>query len=172
MNTHFTYDERKQLAALINEGTPISHIAMMLNKSERCIYYELSRGKVDSDAYNPNASHTDYINTQSKKGKQKILEKDRILAERISKLIIKEHLSPEKISKIHNISVRTIYNAIDEGLIPNVNRNTLHSVVKVRTNGMIQIPKYIMEEARIENGNLFHIEVKDDNSIILKRIEN
>lgn len=112
-----------------------------------------------------------------KKGRPESKLSDKDLAEYISGLILKEHLSPEKIVALLAEDDRgfsdvpqspnTIYNAIDKGLIPNVTRESLLSKsCTVFSGGQICIPKWVLDKLEIKDGDTLQIEVTKENEII------
>lgn len=62
--------------------------------------------------------------------------------------------------------------AIDAGLIPGVNREILRNGygVKVYNGGTIIIPKYIIQKAFIQDGDVLSVELQDNNAILLHKI--
>lgn len=99
--------------------------------SRTTIYNELERGNWKGD-YNPYYAQSQReLNVERKGRPSKFSDTD--LAKYISDLILKEHLSPEKIVTLlaeDNRGVsgilrssKTICSAIDRGLIPGVNRD-------------------------------------------------
>lgn len=177
MSKHFTFEERLQLKRKLEDNLPICQIAEELNKNKSTVYNELKRGKKDKhDMYDPYVAQSRYDTIQSTNKPKSKLEKNRKLAEKIAELILSEHLSPENISKklpvSEYVSPGTIYSAIDAGLIPGVNREILRNGygVKVYNGGTIIIPKYIIQKASIQDGDVLSVELQDNNAILLHKI--
>lgn len=177
MSKHFTFEERLQLKRKLEENLPICQIAEELNKNKSTVYNELKRGKKDKhDTYDPYIAQSRYDTIQSINKPKSKLEKNRNLAEKIAGMILSAHLSPENISKKLNgseyVSPGTIYSAIDAGLIPGVNREILRNGygIKVYNRGTIIIPKYIIQKASIQDGDVLSVELQDNNTILLQKI--
>lgn len=70
-------------------------------------------------------------------------------------------------------TAKTIYTAIDKGLIPNVTRQDMKTVVATGIVTMkensISLPECIRRCAGLRNGNSFKIQCKKNGEIILKK---
>lgn len=65
------------------------------------------------------------------------------------------------------LSRNTIYNAIDNGLIPGVTRDSLHSKeTTVFNGGNIILAKWLRDELDIKDGDTLHFEISGDKKII------
>ena len=175
MRKHFTHEERCRLKEELDQGITINQIAKNLGKSERTIYYELSKNRNEKTGlYDAMLAQEHYDTKQANKHVPRILEEDKILAEKIAKYILVDNLSPadivKKLGKAERISVSTIYNAIDEGLIPGVSKKTLRqNVVKMQKDGILRLPKHIVEAAHLKEGTVFEVEISDDDMLVLRR---
>ena len=112
-----------------------------------------------------------------------MLQIDKELAQYISKLILEDSLSPVDILKRLReenypgipLSKNTIYNAIYNGLIPFVSRNTLlqkHKTKKTHmfSNSLIKVPKWICKELNLQDNEVLDIDVIDGAIIIKKSV--
>ncbi len=163
---------------MLSDGYPATFIANALNKTHQAIYHELKRCKYCS-GYNADYAQQDYITRNQGNGRTPLLEIDKALAQRISKLILEDSLSPANIVKrlreenYTNIplSRNTIYAAIDKGLIPHVTRETLllkRKKTHMFSNGLIKIPKWICEELNLKDNEDLDIDIANGRIIINK----
>jgi len=169
---HFTKKERLQLKHLLDQGTTISNIALQMGKGERTIYYEIHKGKDENGIYDPQ-DITKKLATQ--KGNAGKLETNRALAEKISHMILDEHMSPEEIAKqLDNIGEHlitgTIYSSIDAGLIPGVSWDSYCRSRIIRVfKGAVTIPQYIRQKCRIKDGDEYVVDSFNQDTIVLRR---
>ena len=175
-----TYEERKSIEGLLNEGYSVSDIAQYLNKTHQAIYHELKRCKHCSH-YTADYAQQDYIKNCKEMGRTPILEINTELAQYISKLILEDSLSPVDILKRLRkenypdvpLSKNTIYYAIYNGLIPSVSRDTLlqkHKSKKTHmfSDGLIKVPKWICKELDLQNNEDLEINIIDETIMIKK----
>ncbi|MCM1267268.1 MAG: helix-turn-helix domain-containing protein [Bacteroidales bacterium] len=179
MGKHITFEQRQKIKEMLNLGKAISEIADTLNVHPGTIYKELKR--FDSrESYNPFYAQSLYEKKSKNKGRSEILS-DTNLAKYISSLILKKHLSPEKIVAVlaentegfSNVphSANTIYSAIDKGLIPNVTRESLFPKVStVFSGGQVCIPKWVLDKLNIKDGDELLLEITKNNEIIYKKV--
>ena len=177
-----SYEDRKQIEQMLSDGLPVSFIANTLNKTHQAIYHELKRCKSCSD-YNADYAQQDYVTRNEGNGRTPLLEIDKALAQRISKLIQEDSLSPSDIVirlREENcthipLSRNTIYAAIDKGLIPNVTRETLllkRKKTHMFSNGLIKIPRWICDKLDLRDGEDLDIDISDEGIIIKKSKKN
>ena len=133
---HMDLQQRLRLKEMLDSECSILEVAKALGVHRSAVYREIERGSTE-DGYEPYYAQSLSEGRLKKKGRPECKLSNKDLAEYISGLILKEHLSPEKI--IHFLaeddrgfsdvpqSPNTIYNAIDKGLIPNVTRESLLS---------------------------------------------
>ena len=173
-----TFEERKVIEKLLKEGYCALYIANFLNRSNPSIYYELKRCKCIGN-YSADYAQLDSMKRNVNKSKRPILEIDKELAQYISTLILKEELSAVDIVRRLTaegyvnapLSKNTIYAAIDNGLIPSVNRKTLllkRKKTHMFSNGLIKIPKWIREELDIRDDQELKINIMQGKIIIQK----
>ena len=103
------------------------------------------------------------------------------LAEYIAKLILDEGRSPAKIINMLQENPKyavvpkssaTIYNAIDNGLIPGVTRENLNSdITTVFNDGQIHIAKWVRNALKIKDGDKLSFEVVNNKIIFSKANE-
>lgn len=170
-------EHRLIIKDMLDAGKSISDIANAVGVRYHTIYYELQRKSHDG-IYDPYYAQSLYDKNSKNKGKDYILS-DPYLANYIAKLLLEKNLSPEKIATLlakdnkgfSNIpSEKTIYNAIDKGLIPGVNKNSfLTRQSTVFSNGHICIPKWVLKKLDISDGDILLLEVTEDNKIIYKK---
>lgn len=177
----FTYEQRCQLKSMLDSKTPVEDIANTLGFNRASVYREIKRGKVEG-VYNSDYSEEQYRISLSQKGPKAILSSNSKLAQKIADYILNDHLSPKRIAEKMNknpneffnetITYTTIYNAIDNGLIPGVTRENLRTEeTKVFHNGNICLASWIREELNIKDGDMLHFEVTDDKKIVFYKIE-
>lgn len=172
---HFTKKERLQLKHLLDQGTTVSNIALQMGKCDRTIYYEIRKGKDETGIYDPQRAQ-DITKERATNKYFAILETNRALAEKISHMILDEHMSPEEIAKqLDNIGEHlvtgTIYSSIDAGLIPGVSWDSYcrSRIIKVFNKGTVTIPQYIRQKCRIKDGDEYVVDSFDQDTIVLKR---
>lgn len=158
---HIKLEQRIKIKEMLDLGHGVSKIAKDLGYCHVTIYKELERCGLQED-YDPYYAQSIYEKNLKKKGRiDKLSNLD--LAKYISDLILTEHLSPEKIVALlkedsrgfSNVphSAKTIYSAIDKGLIPNVTREILlKNVSTVFGGGHICIPKWVLDKVGIKDG--------------------
>lgn len=173
---HFTKKERLQLKHLLDQGTTISNIALQMGKGERTIYYEIHKGKDENGIYDPQRAQDITKKLATQKGNAGKLETNRALAEKISHMILDEHMSPEEIAKqLDNIGEHlitgTIYSSIDAGLIPGVSWDSYcrSRIIRVFNKGTVTIPQYIRQKCRIKDSDEYVVDSFDQDTIVLKR---
>jgi IS30 family transposase len=166
---------------MLDGKVPVETIADALGFHPSAIYREIKRGKVNG-IYSPENSEERYQEHLRDKGKKAIISTNPELAQAISDYILKDHLSPQKI--IDALKERadefpelpetrpTIYNAIDNGLIPGVTRDSLRSEeTTVYNNGNVFLATWLREELGIKDGDTLHFEVTEDKKIIFTKIK-
>ena len=173
---HFTKKERLQIKHLLDQGTTISNIALQMGKGERTIYYEIRKGKDKNGIYDPQRAQDITKKLAAQKGKAGKLEINKALAEKISHMILDEHMSPKEISvQLDNIGEHlvtgTIYSSIDAGLIPGVSWDSYcrSRIIRVFNRGTVIIPQYIRQKCRIKDGDEYVVDSFDQDTIVLKR---
>ncbi len=158
----------------------ISHIARTLGVVRQTIYSEIERGNSKGN-YDPYFAQAQYEKRQRNKRRRSILL-DKGLAEYISKSILINHLSPEKIverlsrdphgSPTVPRAVMTIYHAIDNGLIPGVTRESLlQRTVVVSKDGQVWIPSWAREKLGIKGGDILQFEITEDGGILYRKVK-
>ena len=173
---HFTKKERLQLKHLLDQGTTISNIALQMGKGERTIYYEIRKGKDEKGIYDPQRAQDITKKLATQKGNAGKLETNRALAEKISHMILDEHMSPEEIAKQldnmgEQLAIGTIYSSFDAGLIPVVSQDSYcrSRIIKVFNKGTVIIPQYISQKCRIKDGDEYVVDSFDQDTIVLRR---
>lgn len=176
-----SYYQRLHLKEMLDAGYSKIKMAEKLEVSKGTIYNEIKRGTVDG-VYDPDYAESRYRENKAKGGARNLFESNKRLAEYVSKLILAEHLSPQRIVERleqekrfeeYPSSMVTIYTAIDNGLIPGVTREDLceeTDVTKVYNDG-IHFPKWLMERMRIHNGDKYRFMYRANGDIILKKIK-
>lgn len=171
---HFTKKERLQLKHLLDQGITVSNIALQMGKGERTIYYEIRKGKDENGIYDPQREQ-DIAEKTAQKGTAGKLETNRSLAEKISHMILDEHMNPEEISmQLDNmgehLAIGTIYSSIDAGLIPGVSWDSYCRSRIIRVfKGAVTIPQYIRQKCRIKDGDEYVVDSFDQDTIVLRR---
>lgn len=173
-------EQRWKLKAMLEDGRSIADIAKSLGFHRSAIYREIERGS-QGGCYDPQYAQMRCEEKQREKGREEKLA-DRELAGFISDLIRTEHLSPEKIIEVLQKSgnqfsdipqsPKTIYTAIDKGLIPGVSReDLLQRTSRVYSGGQICIPRWALERLDIKDGDVLELEITDDGSLIYRKKE-
>lgn len=181
MGEKFSYinkEQRYKIKEMLDSGIKKPIIAQELGICRSSVYNELKRGTINGE-YDPEYAHELHIKNNHKTKNLPILSTNRELANYISEKILEQHKSPEQIIKLlrrHKrfkgiiTSTQTIYSAIDNGLIPNVTRESLISYqTHVFNDNNLIIPKWAREKLNISNGDIFNIEV-DENKIIFTKV--
>lgn len=173
-----TYEQRLQIKKMLDNGYKPLHIANVLGFHNTAIYREIALGSVNGQ-YNPTFSQSLTEARAANKGAPALLSPNSELALYISRAILEEHLSPERIiEKLRKESeygrfpksVRTIYSAIDKGMIPGVTRDTLKTYsTTVFNNGQIHLPKWIRESMQIADGDELFIKVDKTTIMFTKK---
>jgi len=173
-----TYEKRLEIKRLLDSDTKMSARAIsdVIGVHHSTVSREIQKGMVDG-AYNPEYAEQQAQLTRAEKGRVPILEAEPELAAHIANMILTDHLSPEKIvniiredSKYENVSINTIYNAIDNRLLPGVTRESLRSYSStIFSGGQIVIPKWVMEQLNLKDGDILQFEISDNNEIIYKK---
>ena len=173
---HFTKKERLQLKHLLDQGTTVSNIALQMGKGERTIYYEIRKGKDKNGIYDPQRAQDITKKLAAQMGKAGKLEINKALAEKISHMILDEHMSPKEIvMQLDNMGEHlvtgTIYSSIDAGLIPGVSWDSYcrSRIIRVFNRGTVIIPQYIRHKCRIKDGDEYVVDSFDQDTIVLKR---
>lgn len=173
---HFTKKERLQLKHLLDQGTTVSNIALQMGKGKRTIYYEIRKGKDKNGIYDPQRAQDITKKLAAQKDKAGKLEINKALAEKISHMILDEHMSPGEIAKQldspeEHLVTGTIYSSIDAGLIPGVSWDSYYRsrIIRVFNKGSVIIPQYIRHKCRIKDGDEYVVDSFDQDTIVLKR---
>jgi len=175
---HLSHDQRVEIKSMLDRGLSTIEIAKYLCVNRGTIYREIQRGD-NGDGYDPDYAESRYQANLREKGPERIVLEHPALAQYISDCILIEKLSPERIEerikadkRFQNstISKFSIYNAIYDGLIPGVTKETLRSdTAKMFSGGNLIIPTWMREEYGFKDGDIFHIEVTSDKRIILEK---
>lgn len=146
-NKHFTERERYLIEFMRKNKYTVKQIAKEIGKSERAVYYELKRGKVqliNSDLttrveYCADTAQNDYNYKQTAKGSDLKLSNDYDFVKFIEHKIVKEKCSPyaalvfsSRENFKTNICLKTLYNYIHMGLFANITQHDLPYVKKKR----------------------------------------
>lgn len=176
---HLTLEERREIKTLLDQGVKVYRIAEKMNRAPKTIYLELKRGSVNG-GYDPFYSQSRYQDELERKGPDPKIRQNPRLAQYIANKILDEGLSPEQIvaclrdkhsEKLETVTIRTIYTAIDQGLIPNVTRDDLRqNEVKMFNRGCVTIPIWLREKYGFNDGDRFR--VKDNGGgIVLEKVD-
>ncbi len=147
---HLSFEEREELEAIVNKNNKRPkkdkmsqrQIAKRMGVSPATLSRELKRGKVilrdtewrEVSSYSAIKAQEDYDEKASAKGPHLKIGKNKQLAKKIENCIVEENYSPyatiEKLKNDSNyqetpISVRTLYNYIDNELLINVTKGDL-----------------------------------------------
>lgn len=174
--SQFNFEDRKKLQELLLEGEKITEIAKVLGKSRSGVYKELERN-TDNGEYNAVAAQEKSMKRAENKGNSLKIEGNKDILNYISHKILVENKSVKEISEAlfedtenPYLSVKTIYNYIDKGIIPGVSRDSLkNNTTKMFSDGLIRIPNKTKSENNFNDGDLFEILIANNNTIILKK---
>ena len=174
---HLSHEQRVKIKELLDAGMKRNAIANLLGVNNSTIYREIKRGSLEGH-YSPDYAEEQYRHQLAGKGRQPICSLSQELAEYIAELILNEKLSPAKIVDRLQKEERwttipksgsTIYSAIDCGLIPGVNRESLLSyTTSVFNDGDIHIPKWARTVLCINDGDKLLFEIADGKLIFSK----
>lgn len=141
-HTHFTIEERENILKYITQEISINQIAILLGRNKSSISRELKRNMVNG-FYSPSRAQNSYNNNKARCGRRNILENNSKLKEAIAEGL-KEDWSPEQIAgrfkreKRFDISFKTIYRAIDLGLLDVSKKDVLRRKGKSKKHGIIE----------------------------------
>lgn len=178
---HMDLQQRLKLKRMLDSECSIFEVANALGVHRSGVYREIERGSVEG-RYDPYYAQSLYEERLKKRGRTESKLSNKDLAEYISDLILKEHLSPEKIVALLAEDNRgfpdvpqspnTIYNAIDKGLVPNVTREFLLSKsCTVFSGGQICIPKWVLDKLEIKDGDILQLEITENGEMICRKNE-
>lgn len=174
-----TYEIRKKIKKLLDQGYSTKQIAQELGFHTTTIYKELKYG-TDENGYNPNITKMKR-EENFKRFSRQYNEMSPELAKYIADMILKEGMSVHKIEAIlkkENIlkgsamSRETIYRHIRKGNIQGVTMETLkRRETKIYRGGQMRIPKWLLDEVGIKEEDYLQIEVTKDGALLLSRKE-
>lgn len=134
---HLTESDRKSIEQSLKKQIPVAKIAEVLGFHRSTIYKEIKKGtflKLDSSdlseqpEYGYDVGQRKYDALKHNKGRKKKLAQDDVFLQQVKNLIVTEKYSPEAVCyrvKTHPVCVKTIYNYIHAGYIPQVTTNLL-----------------------------------------------
>lgn len=178
---HLSYEQRVQIKKMLDAGIKKGEIAQALGVHNATVYREIIRGTIDG-VYDPGLAEDQYRGHLSDKGPQAICAISPALSERIADLILKEKLSPGRIIEVLQgeeekwgtipKAKTTIYKAIDDGLIPDVTRESLNSYITTMFGGgQLHIAKWVRDELNISDGDELTFKVIDGKLVFTKVAE-
>ena len=168
--SQITYEERCIIKKMLDAGYSKSEIAKRINVHRSSIYNELNRNTREDGQYDPDYAQELCENRMGLGGPNAKIESNKDLASFISDKIKNEHLSPKKISLLiqnnpdfdETVSMRTIYTAIDKGLIPGVTRDDLNNNTTVMFgDGILRLPNWAMNQTHFKTGDRFEIDLSE-----------
>ena len=168
-----TQEDRIRIEDGLTGGMGVYQIAEMVGFSAAAVYREVKRGSVNG-IYNASYSQKQYEDYLSTKGREPIFSENKELAERVASLIL-EGMTPENISILLSegepgvkVATKTIYNAIERGLIPGVDKESLRkkSLEAWVSNGNIKLPAWVTRECGLKEGDKISFELKDGKLVI------
>ena len=162
-------------------GLSAPNIAREIGVHHDTIYQELKRCKPGQ--YDPESAQADAV--KKSKGQNNFpsdgqMFEDQALAKCVADLILEDGLNVQQVIRWlqEDMSERfqrlpksrnTIFAAIDHGLIPGVTRDTLKTkTVRLFSRDLIHIPRWVIRQLDLHDGDEFCIEVNRE-SIILKK---
>ncbi len=141
-HTHFNIEERESILKYLSQGISINKIASLIGRNKSSISRELKRNSMHG-FYSPSRAQNRYKNNRTRCGRKNILENNLELREAIA-VGLKEDWSPEqicgrfKLEDKFNISFKTIYRAIDLGLLEVSKKDVLRRKGKSKKHGSIE----------------------------------
>ena len=166
---------------MLDSGSSKPAIAKALGICTSSVYNELRRGTLNG-IYDPEYAEGIKQTYLRQKGPKLMLEDNPELVNRIAVLILNEHLSPERIIERfkqegsadgeYPLSDRTIYTAIDRGLIPNVTRDSLNADTTSMYDDVLRLPTWFRNKLGLRDGDIFKFESNDFGQIILTKTGN
>lgn len=180
--TQLSYYQRLYLKDMLDKNLSKVLIAERLHVHRSTVFNEIKRGSVNG-VYDP-----EYREEQAREKavkREAVLKADKQLAEYVARLILEEHLSPERIVEhfkeeehgfaAYPTSPVTIYTAIDMGWVPNVTRDDLNANIDADIttviNDSIRIPAYIRRKLKIKHGDKFRFECKKNGTIVIRKVK-
>nr|WP_325258507.1 helix-turn-helix domain-containing protein [uncultured Oscillibacter sp.] len=178
--TRLTLEERLKIKELLDAGSSLRNIARIMGYSPSTICYELKK-RNQQGKYDPYFAQAVHEKLTETKGRQSMFL-DKRMADYVSKAILEEQLSPERIVErlaedvcgflMVPQSPNTIYRAIDDNLIPGVTRESLlQRTSTVFKGGQVCIPSWVREELDIKDGDILRLEITEDGGILYKKAE-
>lgn len=175
-----TYGQRQKIKEMMDSSVPVTKIAAAIGVHRSTIYNELKRNSDGNGQYEPDSAQAKYEGKMQKMGTKTILEQHPEMAAFIADKILNEGRSPENIAALIagspdnfqgvTVGTKTIYSAIDRGLIPGVTRENLNTAyVKMFSNGLLRLPAWAMEKTGFKDGDKFTVDISVDGQILFKK---
>lgn len=153
MGKYFTERERYQLEILLKQKTPVSDIAVLLNKCKATIYNEIKRGRVtllNSDltkrtVYQADVAQSKYDIAKKEKGAGYKIGNDYAFLKYAAKMLKENKFSPcavladikrKNLEFTTKICFKTLYNYIEKGVFLGLTRSSLPMPRKARRKGV------------------------------------
>lgn len=117
--THLTIEERENILRMLVEGKKIREIAKALERSPSTISRELHRNCKRKEDYSPAKAERAYKKRREKSGRQRIFKVNLKTKEKIRRLFLDFHWSPEQIAyrlRLENSSIQISYATIYRGI--------------------------------------------------------
>ena len=174
---HLIYDDRLKIKELSDSGLGVSRIAEQMGISKSTISRELRRGTINGE-YDADYAEKHSQEVLRAKGPTRKVFMAPGIVDFISECVLVKRLSPDKISELLNEDKRfsgydvtgtAIYNAICDGVIPGVTRESLRvNITTMQAGGSLVIPKWMREEYGYFKGEMLDIKMVG-NKIVLTR---
>lgn len=165
---------------MLDSGLSKTVIAEKIGVHNSTIYRETCRGNLNGQ-YDPDYAEEQYRSKMIEKGQATIFEENPDLAKYVANMILEKKLSPQKIIELLKkekeyseipLSKETIYYNIERGKIPGVTKESLRiTSSKIFNNGMICLPRWVMKELNLKDGDFLDLEITKDKKIIYKKTD-
>lgn len=174
MKDRLTYEQRCTIKALLEQGVSKTKIAEKIGVHNATIYREINRNSSPDGIYNPSEAQRKYKQRINDRPFRDNILMNYKLTHFIAQMIINEKISVPDICQMFpnakfpdiSFSRNTLYKAIDEGRIPGVTRETLHTNTVTFSDGLLYIPCWAKQRMNIADGDEFEIIVSEDNKSI------
>ncbi len=165
-----TLDDRIKIKSMSDSGNTAKAIAEALGMHVATVYRELKSGKGSDGIYDPYYAENKTKDLRKRAGQSSKL-KQYDMAEYLRECLVEREMSlSEIVTEISekdlfptSITEMTIYSYIDDGMIPDVTRETLNrSKTRMYGDGLLRVPKWVRKQYGFSDGDEFSLSVDKD----------
>lgn len=162
-----TYNDRKIIEKCLQEGKSSNEIALIVGCTRATVYNEIHRGEVliDDNGTTKTVYSADEGQKRYEEAKRRPRENSKIYRENAEQIeaMLKEGRTVKEISENLPVEPRTIYNYINNGKIPGIDKEQRGKTeITMFNNGTVTIPKWLRSKMKLSDGQRFHIEWKEN----------